>query len=54
MTAGRGPIEASRVMNDPILSIPFDAVLFVAVVLGCLFAAWSAVGLGDAYKSIGR
>jgi hypothetical protein len=40
-------------MNDPILSIPFDIVLFVAVVLGCAFAAWSAAGMRDAYRSIG-
>ena len=34
--------------------IPFDVVVYAAVVLGCLFAIWSAGTLGDAYESIGH
>jgi hypothetical protein len=53
MTAGRAPTNPSRV-NDPMLDIPFDAVLYAAIALGCLFALWSAHGLNRAYRAIGR
>ncbi len=60
MTAGRGPVDPSRTVIDPLLAIgkleyvlPFESVLVVAVVLGCGFAIWSAVGLRDAYRGIG-
>jgi hypothetical protein len=53
MTAGRGPTDDPRAMNDPLLQIPFDAVLKAAVLLGAFFALWSAVGLRDAYRKIG-
>jgi hypothetical protein len=53
MTTGRTPIDASRV-NDPLMQIPFDLVLLGAALLGLAFALWSALGLGDAYRSIGH
>ena len=43
-----------RRVNDPLLQIPFETVLFAAALLGCFFALWSVLGLSDAYRSIGR
>ena len=54
MTAGRGPVDASRAMDDPLLQIPFDAFLYAALLVAAFFAAWSAAGLREAYRSIGR
>ena len=40
-------------MDDPLLQIPFDLILYGAAALSLLFVAWSLLGVRDAYRSIG-
>jgi hypothetical protein len=52
MTTGRGPTDNAR-MDDPLLQIPFQVILFGAVALTIVFVAWSLLGVREAYRSIG-
>ena len=41
-------------MNDPLLQVPFQTILFAAAALSVFFALWSLLGISDALRSIGH